>query len=164
MMPRTGPRRDRVNKQGIGWLAGAGMWIAIGAAVVLAPGRAGWVRVTAACGYGLAALSFTAVYAARRRRSRRTGNGLSVRGRDDDDGPDGEAVHRWRTLVVVSRVMPRSAGRRWLAEVESLLAELTAPRRGAAVRSYLLSAPRLAVMMWARQVLRRARPGPRRPG
>ena len=65
---------------------------------------------------------------------------------------------------MMSRLMPRSAGRRWLAEAESLLAEVTAARRGAVVRSYLLSAPRLAVMMWARQVLRRARPGPRRPG
>jgi hypothetical protein len=164
MMPRTGPRRDLVKKQGMVWLAGAGMWIAIGAAVILPPDRAGWVRVTAACCYGLAALSFTAVYAARRRRSRRTGSGLSVRGRDDDDGPDGGAVHRWRTLAVVSRLMPRSAGRRWLAEAESLLAEVTDARRRAAVRSYLLSAPRLAMMMWARVVLRWARPGPRRPG
>jgi len=164
MMPRTGPRSDRGKKQGTVWLAGAGMWLAIGAAVILPPDRAGWVRVTAACCYGLAALSFTAVYAVRRRRGRRTGGGLSVRGRDDDGGPVGGAVHRWRTLAVVSRLMPRSAGRRWLAEAESLLAELTAARRGAAVRSYLLSAPRLAVMLWARKVLRRARPGPRRPG
>jgi len=65
---------------------------------------------------------------------------------------------------VVSRLMPASAGRRWLAEAESLLAEAAAARRGAAVRSYLLSAPRLAVTMWAREVLRRARLGPRRPG
>ena len=56
------------------------------------------------------------------------------------------------------------AGRRWLAEAESLLAEVAAARRGAANRSYLLSAPRLPVMMWAREFLRRARPGPRRPG
>jgi hypothetical protein len=48
-------------------------------------------------------------------------------------------------------------------EAESLLAEVAAARRGAAFRSYLLSAPRLAVMMWARQVVRRAQPGPRRP-
>jgi hypothetical protein len=42
--------------------------------------------------------------------------------------------------------MPRSAGRRWLAEAESALAETGAARRGAAIRSYLLSArpPRLA--------------------
>jgi len=73
-------------------------------------------------------------------------------------------VHRSRTLAAVSRLMPAAAGRRWLAEAESLLAEVTAGRRAAAVRSYLLSAPRLAVMMWARQVLRRLRPGPRRPG
>jgi hypothetical protein len=41
------------------------------------------------------------------------------------------------------------------------LAEVSAARRGAAVRSYLLSAPRLVVMMWGRHVLRF---GPRRPG
>ena len=161
MMPRTGPRRDRVKKQGAVWLAGAGMWIALGAAEVLAPGPAGWARVTFACCMGLTALSFVVVY---QRRSRGKGNGLSVRGRDDDDGPDGEVVHGWRTLTVVSRLMPASAGRRWLAEAQSLLAEVAAVRRGAAVRSYLLSAPRLTVMMWAREVVRRARLGPRRPG
>ena len=161
MMPRTGPRGDRVKKQEIAWLAGAGMWIAVGAAAAVLPGMDGWVRVTFACCMGLTALSFIAVY---RIRSRRTGNGLGVRGWDDDGGPDGGAVHRWRTLAVVSRLMPASAGRRWLAEAGSLLAEVPAARRGAAVRSYLLSAPRLAVMMWAREARRRARPGPRRPG
>jgi hypothetical protein len=58
----------------------------------------------------------------------------------------------------------KRAGRRWLAEAESLLSEITAAQRGAATRSYLLSAPRLAVMMWAHEVQRRAQPGPRRPG
>ena len=164
MMPRTGPRTVRVKKQGLVWLAGAGIWIAIGAAVILPPDRAGWVRVTGAFGYGLAALSFIAVYAARRRRGRPSGSGLSVLGRDDGDAPDGPAAHRWRALALVSRLMPGSAGRRWLAEAESLLAEVTPARRGAAVRSYLLSAPRLAVMLWVREALRRARPGPRRPG
>ncbi len=67
-------------------------------------------------------------------------------------------------LAIVSRLMPRSAGRRWLAEAESLLSEIAPVRRGAAIRSYLLSAPRLAVMMWAREAQRRARLGPRRPG
>jgi uncharacterized membrane protein YfcA len=119
MMPRTGPRRDRVKKQGIVWLAGAGMWIALGAAEVLVPGPAGWVRVTFACCMGLTAFSFIAAY---RKDSRRAGNGLSVRGRDDAYGSDRGAVPGWR------------------------------------------SAPRLAVMMWAQQALRRARPGPRRPG
>ena len=90
--------------------------------------------------------------------------GAGVRGRDDDDGPVGAAAHRWQMLVMVSRLMPRPAGRRWLAEADSLLSETTAARRGAAIRSYLLSAPRLAAMMWANEARRRARPGPRRPG
>ena len=67
-------------------------------------------------------------------------------------------------LVVVSRLMPGPAGCRWLAKAGSLLSEIAAARRGAAIRSYLLSAPRLVVMMWAREVLRRARLGPRHPG
>ena len=67
-------------------------------------------------------------------------------------------------LVMVSRMMPGAAGRRWLAEAESLLSEIAAARRGAAIRSYLLSAPRLVLMMWAQEVLRRARPGQKRPG
>jgi hypothetical protein len=37
--------------------------------------------------------------------------------------------------------MPAAAGRRWLTEAESLLTEVTVARRGAAVRSYLLSTP-----------------------
>ncbi len=89
---------------------------------------------------------------------------MSGCGRDDDDGPAGAATRRWRVLVMVSRLMPWSAGCRWLAEAESVLSEIAAARRGAAIRSYLLSAPRLLVMMWAREVLRRARLGPRRPG
>ncbi len=161
MTPGADPRRDRKKKQELAWLAGAVMWIAVGAAVAVLPVLAGWVRVTFACCMGLTALSFIAVY---RSRSGSAGNGLSVRGWDDDGGPDGEAVHRWRTLAVVSRLMPAAAGRRWLAEAESVLAEVTAARRGAAVRSYLWSAPRLALMMWARAASRRARPGPRRPG
>jgi hypothetical protein len=100
----------------------------------------------------------------RRRGSRGRGGGLTGRGRDNDDGLAGAAAHRWRILALVSRLMPRPAGRRWLAEAESLLSELTAARRGAALRSYLLSAPRLAVMMWAREVQRRARLNLRRPG
>jgi hypothetical protein len=162
MMPRT--RLEWVEK-----LAGAGMWIAIGASFYVESTRPEWTWVAASC---ICIMTLAVVSAAagipRRRAGRRlvlrNGSGLSGRGRDDDDGPVGEALHRWHALVMVSRLMPRSAGRRWLAEAESLLAEVTDARRGAAVRSYLLSAPRLAVMMWARVVLRRAQPGPRRPG
>jgi hypothetical protein len=162
MMPRAGSRTGRVKK-----LARAGSYIAMCAtgALVLWPG---WMWVAVGCTLALTATGTAAAALELRadgrwRGIRRKGSGLGGRGRDDD-GPAGEAVHRWRTLAVVSRLMPASAGRRWLAEAESLLAEVTAARRGAAVRSYLLSAPRLVVMMWAREVLRRARPGPRRPG
>jgi hypothetical protein len=153
----------------------AGMWIASVAVFALLGVSTGWQSVAAWFATALAVLSIIAEVAervaavteleagGRRGGWRGKGSGLSGHGRDDD-GPAGEAVHRWRALAVVSRLMPASAGRRWLAEAESLLAEVTAARRGAAVRSYLLSAPRLAVMMWAREVLRRARPGPRRPG
>jgi hypothetical protein len=170
MMPRT--RLEWVEK-----LAGAGMWIAIGASSYVASTRPEWKWAAAGCVMALAVVSAVAGIPRRlagRRVVLRKGSGRSGRGRDegsgrsgrgrDDDGPVGEAVHRRRTLAVVSRLMPASAGRRWLAETESLLAEVTAARRGAAVRSYLLSAPRLAVMMWTREVLRRARLGPRRPG
>jgi hypothetical protein len=94
-------------------------------------------------------------------RGRDGGLGGHVR---DEAGPDGPPTYQWRTLFLVSRLMPGSAGDRWLAEVESLLSEIAPARRGAAVRSYLRSAPRLMTMMWARELLRRARLGPRRPG
>jgi hypothetical protein len=67
-------------------------------------------------------------------------------------------------LVMVSRLMPRSAACRWLAEAESLLSEIAPLRRGAATRSYLLSVAGLIVTMWAREVQRRARLSRRRPG
>lgn len=96
------------------------------------------------------------------RRGHGRGSGLSRDGRDDG-GPAG-AAHRWPTLAMVSRLMPGPAGRRWLAEAESLLSEIAPAGRGTAIRSYLLSAPGLVVMMWAREGRRRARLGPRRPG
>lgn len=99
----------------------------------------------------------------RRKGSRRRGSSLTECGRDDHDGSVGAAAHRWRMLAMVSRLMPRPAGRRWLAEAESLLSDIAPGRRGTAIRSYLLSAPGLVVMMWAHQVQRRARLGPRRP-
>jgi hypothetical protein len=126
----------------------------------------GWQWVPVAVGTAAVTAVGVSIYrpSGRRRGSRRRGSGLDGRGRDDDDGPAGAAAHRWRMLATVSRLMPRPAGRRWLAEAESLLPEITAVRRGAAIRSYLLSAPWLVVTMWARAVQRRARPGPRRPG
>jgi hypothetical protein len=167
-------RPERVER-----LAGIGVWVPTGVALYLASTRTYWTFVP----FGfIMALSVVAVAAHIQRRlagqrldlgkgTGRSGHGQndggsggSGHGRDDDAGPASEAAYRWRALAVVSRLMPASAGRRWLAEAESLLAEAGAARRGAAVRSYLRSAPRLAVTMWAREVLRRARLGPRRPG
>jgi hypothetical protein len=143
MMPDIG-REERRNKR-----APVVAVIAAGTAVASALVQPDWQWVPLAAGMSDAIA---------------VGAGIGRRGRDDDDGPAGAAAHRWHLLVTVSRLMPRSAGRRWLAEAESLLSEITATRRSAAIRSYLLSAPRLVVMMWARKALRQARPGPGRPG
>jgi len=155
--------RPRTPSQWVKVLASAGMWIAMAVAVLQASVSASRPWAASACTMAFAVISSAAALISHLG-SRHKGGGLSGPGRDDEDGPAGEAPHRWHTLAVVSRLMPASAGRRWLAEAESLLAEITAARRGAAVRSYLLSAPRLAAMMWARQALRRTQPGPRRPG
>jgi hypothetical protein len=143
----------------------AGGFIGSGTIIISGLFQPGWQWVPFAVGVSAAVAVVTSgdLPGGRRRGGRGRGSGLSGRGRDDD-GPAGPAAHRWHVLVMVSRLMPGPAGRRWLAEAESLLPEITAARRGAAVRSYLLSAPRLAVMMWAREAQRRARPGPRRPG
>ena len=101
----------------------------------------------------------------RRIRGERGGRGergqRGGRGPSGTLGPKGDAGHAPMTagerpvLRAVARLMPRAAGRRWLAEAESLLFEMPAARRGRAVRSYLCSAPRLAGMMWARRLRRR---------
>jgi hypothetical protein len=162
MMPGTGPRHDGRKKRALtAAYIGGGATMAY---VVLAASRfSAWEWVPLAA--GLAAIAaIAAAGIAGRPSGRGRGSGLRGRGRDDDDGPAGAAAHGWHTLVMVSRLMPRSAGCRWLAEAESLLSEIAAARRGAAIRSYLLSAPRLAVLIWAREVSRRARLGPRHPG
>jgi hypothetical protein len=64
---------------------------------------------------------------------------------------------RWPALHAASRLMPGPAGRRWLAEAQSLLSEVDARQRQAAARSYLRSAPRLVLMMWLAELSRRAR-------
>jgi hypothetical protein len=166
MRPRASTRIERVKK-----LTSAGIWAAVMVTWVLAFIAPGWTLVAGACTLAVTALSLIARLAAfdalpfgRRWGRRPKGSSLRGDGRDGDDGPAGGAAHQWHTLVMVSRLMPRSANRRWLAEAESLLAEVPAARRGAAVRSYQLSAPRLMVMMWVREALRRLQPGPRRPG
>jgi len=100
----------------------------------------------------------------RRRRRGRDGEVGDVNGHvRGEAGPAGPAPYQWRALLMASRLMPGSAGRRWLAEAESLLSEIAPARRGAAARSYLRSAPRLTTMMWVREVLH-AVARSRRPG
>jgi hypothetical protein len=160
MMPRT--RLEWVEK-----LAGAGMWIAIGASPWLVSIRPEAKWLLAGCIMALAVVSAVAGIPRRRAGRRlvlRTGRERDrtscLDGHGREEARADEALHRQRALAVVSRLMPASAGRRWLAEAASVLAEVTPERRGAAVRSYLLSAPRLAATMWASEVLRRVR----RPG
>lgn len=162
MMPGIDPRNEERKKRAL--LAGVTGGGAVMAYVVVAATRfSAWEWLPLAV--GLAVITAIAVAGiAGRPGGRRRGSGLRGCGRDDDDGPAGAAAHRWRMLVMVSRMMPRSAGCRWLTEAESLLPEIAAVRRGAAIRNYLLWAPRLVVMMWAHEVLRRARLGPRHPG
>jgi hypothetical protein len=162
LMPDIDPRKERVKQ----W-ARVGICIAMAAVAVLVIIQPDWTWVTPAFVIAVSVLSTIArTGGLPGDRGRRSGgdSGLSERGRDDDDGPDGAAAHRWRMLLMASRLMPGPAGRRWLAEAESLLSEIAPIRRGAAIRSYLLSAAGLAVMMWAREVQRRARLGTRRPG
>jgi hypothetical protein len=155
MMPDAGPHKERVRQR-----VRLGMCVAMVAMTVLVIIRPGWTWVPAAFVMTVATLSTITVRGSLPRvRSR--GSGLSGRDRDDHDGRVRVAACPWPTLIVLSQLMPRSAGRRWLAEAGSLLSEITATRRGAAVRSYVVSAPRLVVMLWARVVLRRLRLGPR---
>lgn len=137
----------------------AGGFIGSGTIIISGLFQPGWQWVPFAVGMSAVAVVTSGVLRGDRKRGGHgRGSGLSGRGRDDDDGAAGPAARRWHMLVVVSRLMPGPAGRRWLAEADSLLSEIAPARRGPAIRSYLLSAPRLAVMMWARQARRRARP------
>jgi hypothetical protein len=158
MMPGAG-REERRKKQ-----APVVTFIVIGTLVVSELFQPGWQWVPFAVGMSVAVGVSIGLPGGRLRDGHRRGSALIERGRDDVDGAGGAAAHQWHMLVMVSRLMPGPAGRRWLAEAESVLPEIAPVRRGAAVRSYILSAPGLAVTMWAREVQRRARPGPRRPG
>jgi hypothetical protein len=159
-MPGLRLREERGKRR-----ARVGAFIGSGTIIVSGLFQPGWQWVPLAVGVSAVVAVVTSgdLTAGRRRGLHGRSSILSGRGLDDC-GPAGPAAHQWHMLVMVSRLMPGSAGRRWLAEAGSLPSEITAGRRGPAVRSYLLSAPRLAVMMWAREAQRRARPGPRHPG
>ncbi len=143
--------------------------VAVSAIIGLASAAYSLLRTSHPVGFqylavALAAVGFAACAAVAWPRDGGRGGGLSGRTRDDDGGPADRPAAKWHALCLVAWLMPRSAGRRWLAEADSLLSEMPAARRRAAFRSYLLSAPRLVAIMWVREVSRRARLGPRRPG
>jgi len=166
MMPSI-DREERRKKRApvIGFVVTAALLVS-----VLLPASWQWLPIAVGTSAAIAVGVTIDPPVGRRRRSgireRRRGrsSGLSAHSRDDAGEAVDVAAHRWRTLAIVSRLMPRQPGRRWLAEAESLLSEIPAFQRAAAIRSYLRSAPQLIVMMWAREVQRRARLGPRRPG
>ena len=170
MMPDLDPRTERRKKRGrVAALISAGTIVISG---LFHPGWS-WLGTNPPNWILLAVGTVIAVGVARsadrphnhRGGGRGRGSSLAGHGRDGDDGPAGvAATHRWRMLTMMSRLMPGPAGGRWLAEAESLLSEITPARRGAALRSYLVSAPWLAATMWARAAQQRARLGPRRPG
>jgi hypothetical protein len=85
------------------------------------------------------------------------GSGPAGRGLAGDAGRAPTAAGRPPVLRAVSWLMPTEAGRRWLAEVESVLFETAGGQRAKALRSYLRSAPRLVVLMWAGELSRRVR-------
>jgi hypothetical protein len=63
----------------------------------------------------------------------------------------------WQLMCVAARLMPRAAGRRWLAEAESFLAEAPLVLRRGAPGNYLASAPRVIMVSWAGELARRVR-------
>jgi hypothetical protein len=154
---RPGPDRERGKKR-----ARVGGFIGCGTIIISGLFQPDWQWVPFAVGVPVVAVVISGGLRGGGRGDHGRGSGLSRGGRDDD-GPVGVA-YRWRMLAMVSRLMPGPGGRRWLAEAESVLSEIAPAGRGAAIRSYLLSAPGLVVMMWAREARRRARPGPRGPG
>jgi hypothetical protein len=163
MMPAIDPRYDARRKR-----ARVAMFIAAGTTIASSAldgtRFVGWRWALWALGLTLI-IVFTAISmnSGGGPRGRRGISGLSGRDRAAGDRFDGLVAHRWHGLVMVSRMMPGPAGRRWLAEAESVLWETTAAQQTTAVRSYLLSGPRVAAVMWAYAGLRRLRPGPRHP-
>jgi hypothetical protein len=92
----------------------------------------------------------------RRKRGGR-GSGPAGRGLAGDAGHAPTAAGRPPVLRAVSRLMPTAARRRWLAEAESVLFETASGQRAKVLRSYLRSAPRLVMLMWAGELSRRVR-------
>jgi hypothetical protein len=63
----------------------------------------------------------------------------------------------WQVMRAAARLMPRAAGRRWLAEAASFLSEAPPAQRHTAFRSYLAAAPQTILTSWASHLTRRSR-------
>ena len=63
----------------------------------------------------------------------------------------------WRAMCVASRLMPRDADSRWLAEAESFLFEAPPAQQRRALRNYLVTAPQVIAVSWAGHLARRIR-------
>ena len=63
----------------------------------------------------------------------------------------------WQAMRLAARLMPRAAGKRWLAEAASFLAEAPPALRRGAICSYLIGALQVIVVSWAATLTRRTR-------
>jgi hypothetical protein len=64
----------------------------------------------------------------------------------------------WRIMRLASGLMPRAAGRRWLAEAVSCLTEAPAEYQRRAARNYLVTAPQVIAVTWTSALTRRTQP------
>jgi hypothetical protein len=72
-------------------------------------------------------------------------------------GPEGcgrAAGAGWRVMRAAARLMPPAAGRLWLGEAESFLAEAPAELARSAVRSFLVTAPQVIAIAWTAALFR----------
>ena len=63
----------------------------------------------------------------------------------------------WKLMCMAAKLMPRAAGWRWLAEAESFLAEAPHDLQRGAIDNYLASVPRVIMISWAGELVRRVR-------
>jgi len=61
----------------------------------------------------------------------------------------------WRAMRTASWLMPPGAGKRWLMEAESYMAEALPGKLGPAMRSYMVNAPKVVTVSWASFLKRR---------
>jgi hypothetical protein len=63
----------------------------------------------------------------------------------------------WRVMCLTAKLMPPAAGRRWLVEAESFLAEAPPALRRGAIGNYLTHTPQLIAVTWVGKLARAVR-------